>query len=65
MRLPCREMLRRRGSGRGLPPAEIPCSYSEFWLGPHEWGLHTEEQANGKKYFWPRGALSVGSYGRS
>ena len=45
-------------SGLDNPLAQTPLAFSRFWLGPSEWGMFTEPQENagGRKRFWPRGA---------
>lgn len=55
-------LLEAGQSGVNIPDARIPCAYSRFWLGEHEWGMYTEPQAHagGRRVYWPRAKLLGG-----
>ncbi|GJE96200.1 GMC oxidoreductase [Phanerochaete sordida] len=55
-------LLEAGQSALDLPAARIPCGYSAFWMGEHEWGMWTEpqEHGGGRRIYWPRAKLLGG-----
>ncbi|EIW83808.1 alcohol oxidase, partial [Coniophora puteana RWD-64-598 SS2] len=48
------------GSGKGVPESRIPSAFTKLWHSQYDYDLLTEPQENaaGRKIFWPRGEIS-------
>lgn len=59
----CSVLLLEAGGRDSSPNVHIPAAFSKLFLGPCDWGFHTEpeEQLCGRRLFWPRGKMLGGS----